>query len=209
MTRRAVDLRAEAMAEAVRLRGARRLTRDGDGAALAALEGDAPWIALTSRATLRQSLGRRACLIWRIPMCDATGRQIESRIVGTLVDVPHAASRPARRTLVRSLVREADERVRACIEAASAAWRDEGAAAAVAFAAARERRERAIAARASVTGQGVVQTGLFDRRVERRRQAQAAADGEFESTSRRRLNAIDASTTIVVGPARLLLVLAP
>jgi hypothetical protein len=209
MTMTTVDLRAEAAAEAGRLARARAMVRDGDERALAQLEGDAAWILLGGRTRLRRSLGRRLCLVWRVAIADASGRLVDSRTAAVLVEVPHIAAKPARRAWIRSLLRQADERVRVHVDAHGASWRQEAAAVAAAFASARGRRELAIAGRAVALAHAASQPGLFDRRVERRHQARAAEAGVFERAFAERLRAIGDPAAIVAEPARLLLVLVP
>ena len=209
MTLTTVDLKTEAAAEAARLAFARAMVRDGDERALAHLEGDTAWIALGGRTKLKRSLGRRLCLIWRVAIADASGRRVDSRIAAVLVEVPRIAARRTRRPWIRSLLGQVDEFVRARIDADSTVWRREAVAVAAACAAARGLRERAIAEHAAASGRAESQPGLFDRRAERWRRAQAAAASEWERVSSERLRAAGRAAIMVAEPARLLLVLVP
>ena len=207
MTLKVVDLRAEAAAEARRLTTARALLRDGDQRALAQLEGDTTWIALPRRSRLRLSLGGRVCMVWRVAFEDACGRLVESRLVPVLIDVGRTPVEPwqKRRQWVRSLLRCADDPVRARIVAACGQWRLEVTRMAGAFGAARLARERDIAGHASSDAGS--QPGLFDRRAEHSRQARAAAIDESAQAAVERMRAIAAGGTFAPVPARLLLVL--
>lgn len=206
---RTVDLRAEAAAEARRLASARALLRDGDERALVQLEGDATWIAMPRRARLRQSLGRRLCLVWRVAFEDASGRLVESRVVPVLIEVPRMPGKAERRAWIRSLLRHAEGLVRARVEAECEEWRVAVTRVASAFTSARLCRQRDIAGQPSSSRSVASQSGLFDRRAERSRQAHAAAVAESEQAAVERLRAINDVGTIALQPARLLLVLVP
>lgn len=206
---RTVDLRAEAAAEARRLASARALLRDGDERALVQLEGDATWIAMPRRARLRQSLGRRLCLVWRVAFEDASGRLVESRVVPVLIEVPRMPGKAERRAWIRSLLRHAEGLVRARVEAECEEWRVAVTRVASAFTSARRRRQRDIAGQPSTSSSVASQPGLFDRRAERSRQTHAAAVAESEQAAVERLRAINDVGTIALQPARLLLVLVP
>ena len=211
---RTVDLRAEAAAEVRRLASARALLRDGDERALVQLEGDATWIAMP-RARLRRSLGRRVCLVWRVAFEDASGRLVESRVVPVLIEVSPGVGRilsdpaPDRRAWILALLRHSDGLVRARVEAECEEWRVAVTRVASAFTSARLCRQRDIAGQPSSSRSVASQSGLFDRRAERSRQAHAAAVAESEQAAVERLRAINDVGTIALQPARLLLVLVP
>ena len=207
MTMTSVDLRAEAIAETLRLTRARALLRDGDEPALSRLEGDATWIARSRRNGLRRSLRGRACLLWRVAFEEESGRLVESTLVPVLVEMPRGAD--GRSTVwIRFLVEQADGLVRARVDAECEAWRAEVKRVASAFSSAQERREREIElAGQTDCGQPVAQPGLFDRRADRSRQAHASASAEAERFAAGRRRAIHASAQIAPRPARLLLVL--
>ena len=209
MTMSTVDLRAEAAAEVRRLASARAQRRDGDERALLQLEGDTTWIAMPRRARLRRSLGRRVCLVWRVAFEDASGRLVDSRLVPVAIEVSRLPGKADAREWIRSLLRHADGLVRARVEAECEEWRAAVTRGASAFTSARLCRERGIAGQLSTSGTAPSQPGLFDRRIERSRQARAAAVADSEQAAVERLRTIAAGETIVLQPARLLLVLVP
>jgi hypothetical protein len=209
---RTVDLRAEAAAEVRRLAAARAILRDGDDRAATRLEGSGAWIAISRRSRLRRALGPRICLLWRVVAEDASGRTVASRLVTVLVDLAPGArdafpgSAAGRRARIRTLLREADGPVRAEIETACRDWQAAVMTAAGAFMAARLSREREIDARPAPPADAS-QPGLFDRRVERSRAADAAAAAESARAARARVRTMAADGSIAVRPAQLLLVL--
>ena len=131
------------------------------------------------------------------------------RGVPVLIDVGRTLVDPLqkRRQWVRSLLRCADDPVRARIEAACDQWRMEVTRIAGAFSAARLARERDIAGPTSFDAGS--QPGLFDRRAEHSRQARAAAIDESSQAAVERMRTIAAGATVASVPARLLLVLVP
>jgi hypothetical protein len=191
---RTVDLRAEALAEARRLTQARALWHHGDDRALAQLEGDAAWILIARRARLKRTLGRRVCLVWRIAFEDASGRIVESRIVPLLVD---------------AAIDRTGSSVRAAVDADCAEWRAAAVRVSDALTAARQRRERALAAMRHAPAGPATQPGLFDRRAERSRAADLAAAGESDRAIGDGLRANADAGTLTCQPPRLLLVLVP
>ena len=209
MTVSTVDLRAEAAAEVSRLANARALLRDGDERTLLQLEGDATWIALPRRTRRRRSLGRRVCLVWRVAFEDASGCLIESRLVPVAVEVLRLPGKSGRRGWIRSLLRDADGLVRARVEPECEEWRAAVSRVVSAFTSARLARERDIAGQPPAAGPAASQPGLFDRREERSRQANAAGVAQSEHAALERLRTIARGGTLVLRPAQLLLVLAP
>ena len=201
MTMIAVDLRAEAAEEARRLTAARGWLRDGDRLALLRLESGGTWISSARRARLRRALGGRLCLVWRISCEDATGRRIESRLVPMLVesavDVRRLLADPASHAAIQS---------RIAIDCRG--WMKEAVRVADAFATARLSREREIAERPAHAG-APSQPGLFDRRVDRSRENQAAALAAGHEAILERRRAAESAAAIALGPARLLLALVP
>ena len=197
----AVDLRAEAAAEARRLSAARGWLQEGDQRALLMLEGGGAWIAVPRRASLRRALGKRVCLVWRVSFEDASGRLVESRLVPVLVepaaDIGRILSDPA-----------SDAVIRARIEVDCRAWKAEAARVARAFTTARLGREREIAECPS-TADPLSQPGLFDRRADRSRQSRAAALAAGRQAMLERQQGIESAGAIALRPARLLLVLVP
>lgn len=210
MTMRLMDLRMEAEHEARRVGSARALIQSGDEEALVQLEGDAAWIAFPRRPVVRQALAGRICLVWRVAFEDRSGRLVEATLVPVLADVGRVLVDPApnRSIHVRSLLRDAEELIRARVEAACDEWTESAAQAARAFAETRRAREEVIA-RLPQRPHGPSQPGLFDRRTERGQQAQAAIDDEADGAALDRARSIRDSVAIVRQPARLLLVLVP
>jgi hypothetical protein len=204
MTITSVDLRAEAAAEVRRLTGARAILRDGDVRVAPQLDGAAPWIAISRRHRLRRAIGRRVCLIWRVALEDASGRLVESRIVPVLVDMPAGTGRAA----IRPTLERMDAAVRRRIESGSEPWRTEATRVWNAFTAARRERERDLAERRELPA-AAKQAGLFDRRSERVRNADAATMAEAERSTRERMRSITVAGEIASAPARLLLILVP
>jgi hypothetical protein len=212
MTMTTVDLRVEAAVEARRLAAARALLCDGDERAGVRLEGDAAWIAMPRRASLKRRLGGRMCLVWRVVFEDASGRFVESKLVPVILELRqgHGRSNRAegRRARVQALLRDADGPIRAQVEASCDEWRAEVIRIAEAFASARRRRAGDATGLADER-QAASQPGLFDRRGDRSRDAHASALTEAERIAAERRQAIAASAEIAPQPARLLLVLAP
>lgn len=206
---RTVDLRAEAVTEVSRLMQTRARLRDGDGRALAQLEGEAPWIALARRTGRRRSRGDRVHLVWRVAFEDQSGCLVESRLVPVAIDVARIPGKANRRKWILALLQDTDADFRARVDAASEDWRASVVRIARAFTSARIRRERAIAGRAPAIGGAPSQPGLFDRRGERSHLANAEAAAASEQVVAERLRAILALGTITSQRARLLLVLAP
>ena len=201
MTMTLVDLRLEAEDEARRVGCARALIQSGGSESLVQLEGEAAWIAFARRPVIRRALAGRMCLVWRVAFEDRSGRLVEARLVPVFAHL-------ARRKQMRSLLRDAEEGIRARVEAASDKWAESATQAARAFAEARRAREEAIA-RLPQRPHGPSQTGLFDRRTERAQQAQAAIDNEADEAAVERERSLNDRLVIVRRPARLLLVLVP
>jgi hypothetical protein len=197
----AVDLRAEAAAEARRLTAAREWLRDGDQQALLRLESGAAWISSARRARLRRALVGRLCLVWRVSFEDAAGRSVESRLVPMLIesttDVRRLLGDPASNAAIRSQ-----------IEIACRVWREEAVRVAGAFATARVSREREIAERPSHSS-APSQPGLFDRRTGRSGEGRAAGVAAGQETLLERRRAVEGAAAIALSPARLLLALVP
>jgi hypothetical protein len=212
VTMTTVDLRVEAAAEARRLTDARALLCDGDERAGVRLEGDAAWIAMPRRASVKRRLGKRLCLVWRVVFEDASGRCVESRLVPVILELRRAKASSDRggdrRRWIQALLRDADDLIRAHVEASCDQWRAEVIRSAEAFAAARRRRDWNAAWR-SDKRQAASQPGLFDRRADRSRDAHASARADAERIAAERRQAIAVAAEITPQPARLLLVLAP
>jgi hypothetical protein len=227
MTMTLMDLRTAAEDEARRIGSTRALTQSGDKEALVHLEGEAAWIAFARRPRLRRALAGRICLVWRVAFEDRSGRLVDARLVPVLADVgrvlppPHSFGEtavafgeggldpaPNRSNHIRSLLRDAEDVIRARVEAACDEWADSATQAARAFAEARRAREEAIA-RLPQRRRGPSQPGLFDRRSERAQQAQAAINDEAGEAALERVRSMSDGLAIVRQPARLLLVLVP
>lgn len=211
MTLTLVDLRSEAAAEVRRVSCARSMVRDRDEHALARLEGDAPWVARSRRSRLKRSLGRRACLVWRVAFEDAAGRVVESRLVPMLIDVGRdfTESTQPRRARIRSLLCQIEGPARTRIDAECDSWRTQVAHVAGAFTTARLARERDIAGARPAGSRTAAQAGLFDRRAERDHQDRLAAIAGSEQALLDRLQAAAGGGATSLVPARLLLVLVP
>lgn len=212
MTMTTVDLRVEAAVEARRLAAARALLCDGDERAGVRLEGDAAWIAMPRRASLKRRLGGRICLVWRVAFEDASGRFVESKLVPVILELRQGNGgsnrTEGRRARVQALLRDADGAIRAQVEASCDEWQAEVIRIAEAFASARRRRT-GDAAGCADERQAASQPGLFDRRADRSREAHASALAEAKRIAAERRQTIAASAEIAPQPARLLLVLAP
>ena len=203
------NLRTEAAAEVRRLTASRTIAGDADESALAQLEGDAPWITAARRTHGRRPFLRHVLLIWRMAYEDMSGSLVESCLVPVVIELSAVPARSRRRAWATALFRNADVEMRAQIEAASTAWRQAVELSLRSFAATRISRERAIAARASETGDGAFQPGLFDRRAERTRDLHAAALAESDETAGDRLAGIEQRAAAAPGSPRLLLALLP
>ena len=204
-----VDMRAEAVAEARRLAGARAMTVDGDAGVLTQAEADGRWIAVARRRRIRRALGRRLLLVWRVAFEDAGGAPVESRVVAVTLELSHAVRGRLSRQRIEAIVRELEPRCRAQIEADGRAWREAVDAVLGSFTSRRTTRERAIAAAAGTAAGNAFQPGLFDRRAERAREHATAAAADIGSAAARRLELIARSKPIGPAAARLLLVLVP
>ncbi len=204
MTMTTVDLRAEAAAEARRLRDARGAAARRRRSALVRLEGDAAWIAMPRRARLKREARRRMCLVWRVAFEDASGRLVESRLVPVLVDLkdPPAA---ARRCGPSFLLRAADL-IRARVEKACEAWRIK-AGDCSARSSVRARRERAITRPATVSGAAHNPACSIGAPIARKRHVRRPPQKPTKRAAR--LRTILDTAQIAPMPARLLLVLLP
>lgn len=207
MTMTTVDVRAEAIAEASRLKRARALLRKGDEESLVRLDADGTWIAWARRPRLRRALSGRMCLVWRVTVEEPSGRLVSSRLVPMLIDLRGSAGRRSPEW-VQSFLQQAGDLMRARVEKECEAWRIEVARHANARSSMRAQRERDIAGRADRAGHRS-QPGLFDRRFDREQDARASAAAEAERNAAARLQAILDTAQIAPQPARLLLVLLP
>ena len=158
---------------------------DGDDGALAQLEGDATWIAVARRSGIRQALGLRLLLVWRVGFEDAGGALVESRLFPVAVELSHAVCGRQRRRWIEAIVQELEPQIRAQVDAAASDWRQAVELVVGAFTSARTARERAIAIRPAAPGADAFQPGLFDRRAERGRARLAAAAADAESAAGR------------------------
>jgi hypothetical protein len=202
------NLREAAATEAIRLAKARSLVRDGDREAFARLETDGPWITVARRTGLRRILGRRALLVWRIVYEDANGRHAQSRLIPVAVQLSTAPRRPLTRAWVDAFLRALDAETRTAIDAEVADWDDEARTTAQSFISTRMAREQAIAATREAD-RNAFQPGLFDRRAERRHRFNADDMADFNREAVDRLAVLERSATMVLRPARLLLVVVP
>ena len=141
-----VDVRAEAVAEASRLKRARALLRKGDEESLVRLDADGTWIAWARRPRLRRALSGRMCLVWRVTVEEPSGRLVSSRLVPMLIDLRGSAGRRSPEW-VQSFLQQAGDLMRARVEKECEAWRIEVARHANARSSMRAQRERDIAGR--------------------------------------------------------------
>jgi hypothetical protein len=203
------DLRSEAEAEASRLTRARTLTQAGDDDAVARQEGDRAWMAIARGWKMRQALGSRVVLVWRVALEDAAGAAVESRLIAIGVDLPGAGRRRVTRERLEHVVRGCEPRIRAEIARATTGWQRDANQTARSFIAARTARRRAIAERLATAPAPEFQPGLFDRRAERARDRSARQDTEAEASAAEQLQASLSIGTMAMRPAQLLLALAP
>jgi hypothetical protein len=176
------------------------------------MEADASWITIARLPATRQSLCSRLCLVWRISVEDTFGRVVESRLVGTLIelnaDVGVRRSPSQQRARLRPLLPDIEDAAREMVHAGSNAWRDEVSRVTGDFWRARLHRERGVTRRPAAVGRGT-QPGLFDRRATRAEEALASALAETDRASAERLTRIAASAQLVCRRPQLLLVLLP
>ncbi len=208
-----VTLRAEADAEAARVRRARRLLQNDDRRALEWCGADGPWILLARRSALRQRLGGRVLLIWRVGCDDGNGRRVEGRIVATSVSL--TTGRQLDRRMRAGMVRHLEQAARAVVEA-DCVWRATAVETARAVVLTQLARARAIAAAASRQASsderdepGRFQSGLFDRRAERRRLISAASSEAERRQDAERVEYLERAAAIGSLHARLVLVVCP
>jgi hypothetical protein len=204
-----LDLRADATAEVRRVADARSFQHDGDEGVLAQCEGVGPLITRARRSALRRRLGGRMLLIWRVSCEDGAGRTVESQLVILLVKVAAVPSNWRQRDWIRAVVRDDEAPLLHRVDATVSLWRETVATVAGGFASARIQRERAIAARQSSKRQRAFQAGLFDRRAERARRADASDSEERDQHARARVTAALEAAHLTVRPGELLLVLTP
>ncbi len=205
-----VSLLTEANAEAVRVCRARQLIQAGDRRALAWCEATPPWVLITRRSALRQRLGTRVLLIWRVGFDDGNGRYVEWQLVATTVDL--TTDKHRNRGARTRILRDVEQKAREVAEAAGAR-RTAAVETALALVLTQLARARAIAAghRASVERDDSdrFQAGLFDRRAERRRLLSAAASSALEQQAAERIQVLERSAAIGSPRAQLVLAVFP
>jgi len=190
------DLSVEAAAEAVRLSRARAMA-----ATVAAPPVDGPLISIARRNAVRRSLGRRILLLWRLAYEDVTGHRVESALVAVTIELP--------RTRVDGRhVDWSNAALLAVVSHQAAAWRDTVEEVVRRFTATRLARERAIAI-AGAASTNAVQAGLFDRRAERARFADATAGAHLAEQIAARAKTVASAGAISAQSPELLLVLIP
>ena len=191
-----VDLSVEAAAEAVRLSRARAI---GNGISASPVDG--PLISVARRNAVRRFLGSRILLLWRLAYADVGGHRVESALVAVTIELPRA----------HFDVRHADwsdPALLAFVSQQAASWRDTVEEVVRRFTATRLMRERAIAT-AGAASTNPVQAGLFDRRAERARFADAAGDADLAQQIAARAKAVASAGEISAQSPELLLVLVP
>jgi superfamily II DNA or RNA helicase len=203
----APDLCAAAIAEAQRVRVARLFTRQRDEAALAALDGDGPWIITAAgRRRLRSPLGSKALTIWRVALHNEAGRVLASRLAGMTID---GIARVRTQRDVKRIVHDLGERLAGDADASSREWRASAAAAIHVLMAARLARERAIAKAVDRAGLAPFQPGLFDKRAEREHDAWIDVRIEAQREAAVRIAALENGAAIVCTSFDLLLAVLP
>ncbi|HWW86817.1 MAG TPA: C-terminal helicase domain-containing protein, partial [Vicinamibacterales bacterium] len=204
------DLRVASLSETNRLSTLRAL-RSRAPASATSLD-DGPRLAF-SRAALRRRLGDKVLLVWQIECADPTGRTAERLILGTEIQLRTRSELPssksARRQWIDSLLAAVDEELRDRLATAAAQWEGEAHRVTHALARARLARERLIASEHSSSTPLPLQTGLFDRRAQRKRDSTNVARTEHERDIADRLTAIQSRAALTCQPAELILVLVP
>jgi hypothetical protein len=210
-----VTLGAEADAEAARVRRARQLLQNGDRRALDWCDADGPWVLIARRPALRQRLSGRVLLIWRVGCDDGNGRCVEWRIVATSVSLTTDRRRKHDRRVRVGIVRDLEQEARAVVEA-DCVWRATAVETARAVVLTQLARERAIAAAAAGHASSDerddadrFQSGLFDRRAERRRLVSAASSEAERREDAERVEFLERAAAIGSPHARLVLVVCP
>jgi superfamily II DNA/RNA helicase len=203
----ALDLHAEARAEAGRLRLARALADDRNDRALAALEATGTWITTARLRHTRRRLGRRIIAILRVEYEDGRGRVSHWTLVPLAITVANQQS--LGRDGIRTVLRSVADDLRARAQEAIAREHDEVDRLARAFAETRVTRERSIAQAIRALPLTGWQSGLFDRRAEHSYLIDRAVVDDAADEVASRLRASERAAGIVVRPPRLLLVLVP
>jgi hypothetical protein len=204
-----MNVRAEACVEAARLSGARLFKRSQGNAMLDRFEDTGTLVMRARRRKTRRRLGGRLLFVFRLSSEDDAGRSTETHVVAALCPRSRSAPGARPREQVRLAIRTVLGVATACVQHTSTDWRDAAVAGADAFMAPRLERERAIVGRIRTTvGRRPYQTGLFDRRADRRRAEEndAAADGEHQIVAR--LELLEQATARAI-TVRLVLVLMP
>jgi alpha-D-ribose 1-methylphosphonate 5-triphosphate synthase subunit PhnG len=203
----APSLASEARAEAERLDEVRRILASNRGKP--ALEPDGAWISWTRQRATRSALRGRVLVIARSTCEDGWGRRADSALVPMLIpwqrgkidgiDAERSASSIAT-SIAPSVVRQA--------EAALASWRERAIATGNRFFAARFARARAIAG-VKRDAPFWFQPGLFDRRAEHQRLADATRSADEHEQSTREVLSLERRSRLSIGSPEILLVLLP
>ena len=204
-----VDVKADAIVEAVRLAHARAMAAGNRGRDIECIDFDGPLVARARGGGVRQALAGRVLTIWRIAYEDPSGRVVESRLVPALVAVPTQSGVARTRPWIRNLLRDLDAPLRTFVDGAEPAWRAAAIDVAAGLAAARTSRERAIAASAARERRQLFQPGLFDRRSQHTREREDHADADLERQAHARVDAAAAAGRLTPREGELLLVLMP
>jgi hypothetical protein len=204
-----LNLQSTAIVEAQRLAVARSIVRSGDDVVRRGLDERRPWISRARSRRTRGALGRRALLVFEVAAEDEWGRRVTASVaVIAECGCDRRGSRAALVDRARELASSPPDALAKILSRAT----DEVVSAARAFAAARLRRERAIASNAAAAAARTrdrYQPGLFDRRAERTRQRQLDALAAGEQMAARRVGAATAAAAVRPSPPSLLLVLVP
>jgi hypothetical protein len=203
----APDLGAAGCAEADRLRVARAFSGKRDQAILASLEGDGPWILSAShRRRLREAIGSKTLLVWRVTLENRSGQVLASRLVPMMVNGIVEAST---RTSMKGLIRSVAEGFASRVDLSCRDWQVGAAAAISAYMSTRLARERALAGKLPRTELSAFQPGLFDRRADRDHAAQMALLADLQREDARRIAALERAAEVVCTPIQLLLAVMP
>jgi len=132
---------------------------------------DRPLILRAKRWRTRRALGSNILLVWRIAAENSAGAIVAEQAVPVLVGVRAAQTRGAHPAAIVDAVVAV---IRPHLDAATAQWRADVDKIDVAFRGTRLTRERALAERARLSRSISYQSGLFDRRADRVRAADAA-----------------------------------
>jgi superfamily II DNA or RNA helicase len=144
-------------------------------------------VLIAHRSATRQVIGPGILFLWRVIALSGGGAVVDSRLVPIRVVRRHVRSVRWTRTALELLLHELTPALHSHVLDATAEWRNESASIDTAFRSIRLARERALAARLSQRRQAPYQSGLFDRRTERKHAAQAALESSDAADATERM----------------------